>query len=156
MSERHACKLLGATRSVVRYRSKRQDDGITERIKSIAFERRRFGYRRIHMVLKRSGLRVNHKKVFRLYRECGLKVRKRSARKRAIGCRGATIQPCRPNQKWVLDFVHDALANGRKLRLLTIIDVFTRECLRIEVDTSIGGKKVVEVLEGLMREKRKP
>lgn len=156
MSERRVSRLLGANRSVVRYRSKKQDDGITARIKSIAFERRRFGYRRIHMVLQRSGLQINHKKVFRIYKECGLKVKKRCGRKRAIGVRGAPFRPCRPNQKWVLDFVHDALADGRKLRLLTILDVFTRECLRIEVDTSIGGKKVVDALDGLMRERGKP
>ena len=156
MSERRASKLLGACRSVVRYRAKKHDEEITEKIKSIAFERRRFGYRRIHMVLRRSGFRINHKKVFRIYRACGLKVRRRGGRKRAIGLRGATVHPSRPNQKWVLDFVHDALANGRKLRLLTVMDVFTRECLKIEVDMSFGGKKVVDVLDGLMKERGKP
>lgn len=108
------------------------------------------------MVLKRSGLRINHKKVFRIYKACGLKVIKRSGRKRAIGIRGTMFQPSRPNQKWVLDFVHDALANGRKLRLLTVLDAFTRECLRIEVEMSFGSKKVVDVLDGLMKERGRP
>jgi putative transposase len=108
------------------------------------------------MMLKRSGLQINHKKVFRIYKACGLKVKRRGGRKRPIGVREATIHPSRPNQKWVLDFVHDALADGRKLRLLNVMDVFTRECLRIVVDTSIGGKKVVEVLDELMRERGKP
>lgn len=156
LSERRATRLLGANRSVVRYRTKTEDEALVEKIKAIAFERRRFGYRRIHMILKRSGIRINHKKVFRIYRACGLKVRKRSGRKRAIGTRGSIAPPLRPNQKWVLDFVHDALANGRKLRLLTVLDAFTRECLSIETDMSLGGRRVVQVLDGLMKERGKP
>ena len=156
MSERRASRLLGAHRSCVRYKTTKKDDGVVEKIKAIAFERRRFGYRRIHMVLKRSGLRINHKKVFRIYRECGLKVKKRSGRKRAIGARVTTSLPSRPNQKWVLDFVHDALADGRKLRLMTILDAFTRECLTIVVETSLGGSRVVDALANLMKERGKP
>ncbi len=122
LSERRACLLVGGTRSV-RYRSTKKDEtSLRERIRKLAFEKRRFGYRRIHILLKREGVTVNHKKVWRLYREEGLKVRKRGGRKRSLGIRGAITVPKGPNEKWSLDFVHDALADGRKIRLLTIID----------------------------------
>lgn len=138
LSERRACQLVGAHRSLVRYRPRRANDTmLVEKIKAIAFEKRRFGYRRIHMMLKRERMTVNHKKVYRLYSASGLKVRKRAGRKRALGMSGSYLKATRPNQKWSLDFVHDALANGRKIRLLTIIDECTRECLKIEVDTSL-------------------
>lgn len=157
ISERRACQLVGAQRSLVRYRSKKADDTkLIERIKEIAFEKRRFGYRRIHVLLKREGVRINHKKVYRLYSACGLKVRKRAGRKRALGIRGSYLKATRPNEKWSLDFVHDALANGRKIRLLTIIDEFTRECLKIEVDTSLNGRRVQQALEKLIEGRGKP
>lgn len=157
ISERRACQLVGAHRSQVRYRARRAVDiKLVERIKAIAFEKRRFGYRRIHMMLKREGIIVNHKKLYRLYYACGLKVRKRAGRKRALGLRGSYLKATKPNQKWSLDFVHDALANGRKIRLLTIIDDYTRECLKIEVDTSLNGKRVKGALEELITIRGKP
>jgi putative transposase len=157
ISERRACQLVGAYRALVRYRSRKSDDTkLVERIKAIAFEKRRYGYRRIHTMLKREGIAVNHKKVYRLYSACGLKVRKRAGRKRALGLRGSHLKATRPNQKWSLDFVHDALANGRKIRLLTIIDEYTRECLKIEVDTSLNGRRVKQALEELIARRGKP
>ena len=156
-SERRACQLVGAHRSVVRYSSRKKDESaLTVRIKQIAYERRRFGYRRIHMILKREGMKINHKKVYRIYRACGLKVLKRGGRKRALGSRRFQNKPSAPNEQWALDFVHDALADGRRIRLLAIIDTYTRECLHISVDTSINGRKVTEVLNGLINSVGRP
>lgn len=153
MSERSACRLVGQHRSMQRYRSKKtSDEKLVAKIKKVAFEKRRFGYRRIHMVLKKAGNAVNHKKVYRLYKECGLKVLKRGARKRALGIRKTEDPIVGFNQRWALDFVHDALANGKKLRLLLIIDVFTRKCLKIVVASSLNGKDVVNALEEAIRE----
>ena len=157
MSERRACWLVGVQRSLFRYCSKREsEENLKQEIKKIAYEKRRFGYRRIHMMLKRNGLIVNHKRVYRIYKNEGLKVQKRSVRKRAMGTRRLELQPTRPNQKWALDFVHDVFSNGRRFRLLTVIDTFTRECLKIELDTSLNGRRVVNVLEELIGEKGKP
>jgi putative transposase len=142
---------------MVRYRSTKANEGeIRSKIRKIALEKRRFGYRRIHILLKREGIKINHKKVWRLYREENLKVRKRGGRKRCIGVRGKAVMAKGPNEKWSLDFVHDALADGRKIRLLTIIDEFTRECLKIVVDTSLSSKRVCRELEELIEERGKP
>jgi putative transposase len=157
MSERRACKLVGAHRSVIRYRTvKSNETELVNMIKKIAWERRRFGYRRIHMLLKRSGVQINHKKVYRIYRASGLKVRKRGGRKRALGIRKVESSSIKSNQQWAMDFVHDALVDGRRIRLFAVIDTFTRECLRLIVDTSINGKKVIETLTGLIEERGVP
>ena len=111
------------------------------KIQKIAHERRRFGYRRIHLLLKREGVHINHKKVFRLYRELDLKVRRRGARKRVLGARLEQIKIAAPNQRWSLDFVQDTLQCGRKIRMLTVIDDYTRECLEIAVERSLGGDR---------------
>lgn len=153
MSERRACRLVGQHRSMQRYRSQKDsDETLIAKIKKVAFEKRRFGYRRVHAVLRKAGNMVNHKKVYRLYKDCGLKVLKRGARKRAIGIRKTEMPIERCNQRWALDFVHDALANGKKLRLLPIIDVFTRKCLKIVVASSLSGRDVVTALEEAIRE----
>lgn len=157
ISQRRACKLVGVQRSTARYQSKRPDESdLAEKIKRIAYEKKRFGYRRIHMILKRENVLVNHKKVFRIYKACGLKVLKRGGRKRVLGIRGKAFQATLPNQNWSLDFVHDALSDGRKIRLLTIIDEFTRECLQIVVDTSLNGRRVSKELEQLIEQRGKP
>ena len=157
LSQNRACQLVGVSRSVVRYLPKRATDPmIIERIKHHAFERRRFGYRRIFLLLKREGLRINHKKVFRLYREAGLKVAKRGGRKKALGVRKPMTAAVRINQQWSMDFVSDALWNGRRIRLLAIVDDFTRECLKIVVDTSLGGFRVVQELNWLILERGIP
>ena len=116
LSQRRACQLVGIHRSTVRYQSKKGDEiWLIEKIKAIAYEKKRFSYRRIHMVLKREKIVVNHKKVYRIYKSCGLKVLKRRGRKKAVGIRGLAFRATKPNQKWSLDFVHDALADGRKI-----------------------------------------
>ena len=114
VSQRRACRLLECCRMTVRYASVRPDDAaLRERMKAIAHERRRFGYRRIHVLLRREGVTVNHKRLFRLYREEKLSVRKRGGRKRAIGTRSPMLVPLLPNQRWSLDFVSDQLTDGR-------------------------------------------
>lgn len=134
-----------------------QDDSlIRKRIRELAFLRKRFGYRRIQILLRREGLKVNHKKVYRIYREEGLTVRKRK-RKRFLKHRTEkAVNATTPNEKWSMDFVHDALSNGKKIRTFNIIDEYTRECLAIYVDYSIGGKKVVNILENLRKERGLP
>ena len=108
------------------------------------------------MLLKRAGRKINHKKVYRIYKELGLKVIKRGGRKRATGARKVERLITGMNQCWALDFVHDSLSNGRKLRLLTILDVFTKESLKIVVDTSLNGKSVIKALDEIIDERGKP
>ena len=148
-SERRACALAGIGRSSARSRPRPRPDeaGLRARVRQLAGERRRFGYRRLHALLRREGVAVNHKRVERLYREEGLAVRRR-ARKRVAGPgRGRTAAPTAPNEQWGIDFVGDALACGRRIRAFAGLDLFTREALAIEVDTSLPGERVVRVLE---------
>lgn len=157
LSQRRAFKLVDLHRSVGRYITRKtKDNEERERIKSIALERPRFGYRRIHVVLKKTGLKINHKKLFRLYKEMGLKVRRRGSRKRAIGPRIAKVNATEINQIWSLDFMSDRLADGRKIRVLNIIDVFSRESLKMVIDTSLSGVRVVRELDDLIRNRGKP
>ena len=157
MSERRACKAIGCCRMTVRYASTRPDDGsLRARMKAIAQERRRFGYRRVHVLLKREGYVVNHKKLFRLYREEKLAVRRRGGRKRAIGTRAPMMIPVAPNERWSLDFVSDQLTDGRRFRILTVVDDCTRECLALVADTSLSGVRVSRELDRLMMERGKP
>lgn len=156
-SQRRACKLVNLHRSVGRYKSrKKPDEAICQRIKEIAFERTRFGYRRIHHALKREGVKINHKKLFRIYRELGIKVKKRGNRKRCTGPRKPKIVAKSVNQVWSLDFMSDRLACGRRFRLLNVIDEFTRESLLMTIDTSISGSRVVRELEKLVAERGRP
>ena len=143
---------------MIRHVSKKSCDNekIKDRIQCIAHERRRFGYRRIHMILRREGMTVNHKKVFRLYQQLQLKVRKRGSRKKAIGDRLENASLKGPNECWSLDFLHDTLVNGRKIRLLAVIDEYTRECLNVTVDTGLSGKRVIQILERLIESRGKP
>lgn len=151
MSERRACRVVGLSRSSVRYRDRKADDGaLRERLRQLAGQRRRFGYRRLHVLLRREGTRVNHKRVYRLYREEGLAVRRRGRKKVAREARLPVVIPEGPNQRWSLDFVSDALAWGRHIRLLCIIDTFSREALAIEVDTSLPGTRVAQALDHLV------
>ncbi len=157
VSERRACSIVGADRTSVRYRARRGDDAaVRARLRELAAERRRFGYRRLHILLRRDGLAINRKKTQRLYREEGLTVRRRRGRRRAVGARAPAAMPTLPNQRWSLDFVHDQLATGRRIRVLNIVDDVTRECLRAVVDTSISGKRVVRELANLVAERGKP
>lgn len=143
---------MGANRSTVRYMQKQDDSELREEIKEIAYEKRRFGYRRIQMLLKRRGKTVNHKRVDRLYRSMGLKVLKRGGRKRALGLRKPESVVTRLNQRWALDFLQDALWDGRRIRLMPVIDVFSRKCLGIIVDSSLNSGRVVKTLETLIEE----
>ena len=137
-SQRRACALVGLAPRVYRHRPRRSDDGVLRtRLRTLAAIRRRFGYRRLHLLLRREGFTVNHKKLYRIYREEKLMVRKRSGRKRALGMRAPITMPQGPNKRWSLDFVSDALADGRRFRILAIVDDFTRECLALVADTSL-------------------
>jgi putative transposase len=157
MSERRACKTIGCCRMTMRYKTTRADDaGLRQRMKAIAHERRRFGYRRLHVLLKREGYVINHKKLFRLYREEKLAVRRRGGRKRAIGTRAPMLVPMAPNDRWSLDFVSDQLTDGRRFRILTVVDDCTRECLALVADTSLSGVRVTRELDRLMIERGKP
>jgi putative transposase len=130
VSQRRACEALEIDRSSVRYRSIRAPDlELREAMKAVATERRRFGYRRIHVMLERQGIVMNIKKLRRLYSEEKLQVRKRGGRKRALGTRRPMLVPDRPNQRWSLDFVSDSFTDGRRFRVLTVVDDHTRECL---------------------------
>jgi putative transposase len=118
-------------------------------MKELAEQRRKFGSVRLHILLKREGLVVNHKRTERIYREEGLSLRRRKRRRKACVTRLKPDRPTQPNQKWSMDFVHDQLSNGRRLRCLTIVDDYTRECVAIEVDTSLNGQRVARVLDRL-------
>ncbi len=127
VSQRRACQVIGADRTSMRYRSVRPDDAaLRVRLRELAAIRHRFGYRRLMILLRREGTRVNHKKLRRLYREERLQVRRRSGRKRALGTRAPLALPQRPNQRWSLDFLSDTLTDSRRFRILAVIDDFTR------------------------------
>ncbi len=156
MSERRACRVVGLSRCALRYRGRRGDDtALKERLRELAAERRRFGYRRLCILLRREGNVVNHKRVYRLYREQNLSVRKRGRKRLASQARSPLLAPEAPDERWCLDFMSDCLAWGRRIRLLPVIDAFTRDALAIEVDFSLPGTRVVEVLERLIRERRR-
>lgn len=147
-SQRRACRLVGIDPRVHRNRSSRPDDaGLRSRLRELSGERRRIGYRRLHILLEREGWEVNWKKLYRIYREERLTVRKRGGPKRALGTRTLMAIPQGPNQRWSLDFVTDSLAWGRRFRVLCIIDDFSRECLGAVVDTSISGYRVARELD---------
>ena len=145
-----SCGLIGISRSLYRYESKRSDDApLKERLTELAGQKRRYGYRRLHVLLRREGWLLNWKRTYRVYREAGLMVRRRK-RKRIVGIeRLQKVMATGPNQSWSMDFVSDGFVDGRRLRCLNIVDDFTRECLAIEVDTSLPGRRVVSVLERL-------
>lgn len=149
LSERKACRLVGLTRSS--WRKKPKDDlstiDLKARIKALAHERKRFGYRRIHDMLRFEGIQVNHKRVYRLYTEQKLAVKRRKKAKRPISERVALFEPESANQVWSIDFVMDSLANGRKLKCLTVADDKTHECVDIAVDHGISGLYVTRILE---------
>lgn len=155
VSQRRACKVLQVDRSGVRYRSVRPDDvDLRKAIRDVARERRRFGYRRIGVMLERDGITMNHKKLRRLYREEKLQVRKRGGRKRALGTRRPMVLPSRVNERWSLDFVSDAFTDGRRFRILAVIDDYSRECLALVADTSLSGGRVARELNAVIARRR--
>jgi putative transposase len=157
LSERRACQILGADRKTVRYRSRRPDEApLRERLRALAVERRRFGYRRLFVLLRREGETSGQNRIYRLYREEGLTVRRRRARRRAVGTRAPILLEARANARWSLDFVHDQFACGRRFRILNIVDDVTRECLAAIPDTSISGIRVARELTGLIERRGKP
>jgi putative transposase len=156
-SQRRACGLVVMEPKTYRYATKRPDDGaLRQRLKELALERRRFGYRRLHIMLRREGIVLNRKKLYRLYREERLTVRKRGGRKRALGTRAPMAIPQGKNQRWSLDFVSDALACSRKFRILTVVDDFSRECVALVVDNSLSGVRVARELDRVVEQRGKP
>ena len=142
--------MIGADRTSFRYRSRRADDAaVRARLRELATVRRRFGYRRLLVLMRREGLTMNHKKFRRLYREERLQVGGRGGRKRALGTRAPPTIPQGPNQRWSLDFLSDAFIDGRRFLILAVVDDFTRECLALIADTSLPGLRVVRELEAI-------
>jgi transposase InsO family protein len=157
MSERRACTLVAADRKMIRYRSRRPPDNeVRTRLRDLANQRRRFGYRRLFILLREQGEPSGVNRIYRLYCEEGLTVRKRKARRRAIGTRTPILVEAKVNARWSLDFVHDQLAQGRRFRILNIVDDVTRECLAAIPDTSISGKRVARELTTLVSLRGKP
>jgi len=157
MSERRACALISADRSSVRYRSRRPADAdLRRRLGELADQRRRFGYRRLHVLLRAEGWTMNRKKTQRLYGEEGLAVRRRESRRRIAVARTPIPAPDGPDSRWSLDFVHDQLASGRRFRVLNIIDDVTKECLAAIPDSSISGRRVVREMKDLIETRGKP
>ena len=158
VSERHACRLMELARSTHRYRSRRaeRDGALRARLQELAAKRMRFGYRRLTALLGREGVEVNHKRVYRLYREEGLAMRIRQRRR--IRWSGTAVRPVavKPNQRWSIDFVSDSVSTGKVIRMLTMVDDCTRECPAIEVDTSLGGWRVRRVLDRVVAERGLP
>lgn len=147
-SQRHACRLVGLHPKTYRYVTRRSgDEALRKRLRDLASQRRRFGYRRLGLMLERQGIKLSPKKLYRLYREERLTVRKRGGRKRALGTRAPMAIPQARNLRWSLDFVADTLASGRRFRILTLVDDFTRECLSLVVDTSLTGLRVARELD---------
>jgi putative transposase len=154
-TERRACRLLLVPVSSYRYQARRNDDGLRERLIALAREKPRFGYRRLHVLLEREGEVVNHKRVHRIYREAGLALR-RKKRKHCVRVSTPLGVYTAANQEWALDFVHDAVASGRSIRVLNVIDAYTRESLAMEVDTSFAGLRVTRVLDQIIDERGLP
>jgi putative transposase len=157
VSQRRACEVIGADRSSVRYLSLRPDDAtIRVRLRELASARRRFGYRRLLLMIRSEGVLINHKKLRRLYAEERLQVRRRGGRKRALGTRAPLVLPHGPNQRWSLDFVSDTLTDSRRFRILAVVDDFTRECIALVADTSLSGIRVGRELDAAITRRGRP
>lgn len=155
VSQRRICELMGVAESSQRYVSRKNDELLRMKLVEAAREKPRWGYRRLQLKLEAKGLHVNHKRVYRVYREAGLMIR-RKRRKRLL--RAGFVRPTvtGANQEWALDFVHEAAESGRKFRVLSVIDVYTRECLVLEVDTSFASRRVTRELEKIVAERGVP
>jgi putative transposase len=158
LKRRRACRLVKQTRSVQYYRSvKDPRHDLRARMRELAQARIRYGYRRIHVLLKRDGWRLGKNQMYRLYREEQLQLRsKLPKRRKMVVVRRERVRPRAPNEVWSLDFVSDQLANGTRFRALTVVDVFSREALAIEVGQRLGGEHVVAVLNRLVAQRRAP
>ena len=155
-SQRRACALALVDPKTVRREPEPDNPEIRTRLRQLAGERRRFGYRRLGVMLERDGIAMNEKKLFRLYSEEDLSVRRRRGRKRATGTRAPMAVPQAPNQRWSLDFVSDVLAWGRRFRVLAVVDDFTREALTLVADSSIPGGRVARELDALIARRGRP
>jgi putative transposase len=154
-SQRRVCGLLTMAVASYRYQATRCDEPLRTRLVELAREKPRFGYRRLHILLGRSGEQVNHKRVHRVYREAGLMLR-RKKRKHCVREGKPLVARTSANQEWALDFVHDAVECGRAIRVLSVVDAYTRECLALEVDTSFASRRVKRVLDGIIAERGIP
>ena len=154
-SERRVCGLIGIAVASYRYQSRCSDEPLRTRLVELAREKPRFGYRRLHVLLERNGARVNHKRVHRVYREAGLMIR-RKKRKHCVREGTPLLARTSANQEWALDFVHDAVECGRTIRVLSVVDAYTRECLGLEVDTSFASRRVTRVLDAIVAERGQP
>ena len=150
-TERRACVLLSVATGTYRYRSRCTDEPLRSRLVELAREKPRFGYRRLHVRRMRSGERVNHKRLHRIYRAAGLAIR-RKKRKHCTRAGKPLVERTAANQEWALDLVHDAVECGRAIRVLTVVDAYTRECLALEVDTSFASRRVTRVLDEIIAE----
>ena len=155
-SQRRACALVGVDPKTVRREPVCDNPEIRERMRAIASERRRFGYRRIGLMLEREGITMNHKKLRRLYKEEELAVKRRRGRKRALGTRRPIMVPNRPTERWSLDFLSDVFGDAHRFRILAVIDDCTRECLKLVADRSLSGGRVARELDALIRLYGKP
>ncbi|THF87270.1 IS3 family transposase [Deinococcus sp. KSM4-11] len=153
VSERRACRVLGFSRTTQRRKSptRVKDLVLVERLRTLAAERPRFGYRRLYLLLRRDGLKINHKRVYRVYRAEGLAVRQNARRKLALGERQQKPVVSAPNQRWSLDVMADQLASGQRFRVLNVVDDFTRECLVMHASVSITGHDVIRHLADVIR-----
>ncbi len=155
MSERQACKLVGLDRSSYRYNPRADHNAeLRQELVSLARQMPRYGYRRLHALLSRRGVSASPQCVYRMYRAEGLTVRRR--KRKRLARVAAASQLVRSNQEWALDFVCDAIATGRGIRVLTVVDAFTRECLSLEVDTSLSSQRVTRSLEAVIERRGMP
>ena len=158
MSERRACRLAKVARSTKRYRPRlnARNDGLRERLRALAEKRPRFGYRRLQALLEREGWKANHKRIYRLYRQERLSLRRRRRRRWMRAGAAPSPAPRQANQRWSMDFVSDCLATGQTVRVLNVVDDHTRESLAMEVDTSLASRRVLRALETAIAERGKP
>jgi len=154
-SERRACRLMLLAVSTYRYEGTGSDDGLQQELTKLAREKPRYGYRRLHVLLQREGWQVNHKRVHRVYRQAGLMIR-RKKRKHCVRAGSPLITRTAVNQEWAMDFVHDVVECGRKIRVLSVEDAFSRECLALEVDTGFPSRRVTRVLDQIIAERGVP
>jgi len=154
-SQRRACGRMTMAVSSYRYQNRRSDEPLRTRLVELAREKPRFGYRRLHVLLGRSGEQVNHKRVHRVYREAGLMIR-RKKRKHCVRVGKPLVARTSANQEWALDFLHDAVECGRAIRVLSVVDAYTRECLALEVDTSFASRRVTRVLDAIVAQRGQP
>jgi putative transposase len=157
ISAQRACRVIRLGRSTFYWKSTAKDQTpLRARLRELAAERPRFGYPRLHVLLRREGWKVNIKRVYRLYKLEGLEVRTKKRRKRASHLRVIPPTPTVPNERWSMDFMRDTFDDGRPFRILTVVDTFTRECPLLAADTSLSGKRVAELLDVIAAERGYP